>query len=167
MSGSSAKVDLGGAPSLGERLLGTWALRTWESIADDGSVLQPMGPDPVGVLVYTADGTMITTMGRRDRPPIGGGDILGGPVQERLAALESFVAYAGTFRLGGADVVHTVTMSLFPNWVGTQQRRHVHISDDGHVLTLDADPFVLRGRLAGQHVVWDRVTDGPAAAVGG
>ena len=111
-------------------LAGTWRLLAWESAADDG-VLHPMGEAPEGILVYTADGTMITTIGRAGRPPIDGGDLLGGPVEQRLDAMATFIAYSGTFRVEGDDVVHEVTMSLFPNWIGTTQRRHVELSDDG------------------------------------
>jgi hypothetical protein len=44
-------------------LLGGWRLRSWVSIADDGSEVLPMGETPDGLLTYTADGTMIGIMG--------------------------------------------------------------------------------------------------------
>jgi hypothetical protein len=141
-------------------LVGTWRLRTWTSEGDDG-VIHPMGPAPEGILVYTADGTMITTIGRAGRPPIDGGDLLAGPVEQRLEAMTSFVAYSGTFHVERGDVVHDVSMSLFPNWIGTTQRRHVALSADGRTLELSADPFVLRGRLSTQRLTWGRVVVEP------
>lgn len=140
-----------------EDLVGTWRLRTWESVGDDGSVEHPMGEAPEGVLVYTADGTMITTIGRAGRTPIAGGDMVSGPVDERLAAMGSFVAYSGAFTVDGEDVVHTVAMSLFPNWVGTSQRRHVALSPDASILTLSGDPFLVGGRRGAQRLAWERV----------
>jgi hypothetical protein len=137
-------------------LIGTWRLRSWTATADDG-VEHPMGDPPEGVLVYTADGTMITTIGRADRPPIDGGDMLAGPDAQRLEAFTSFIAYSGTFRVDGDDVVHTVEMSLFPNWIGTEQRRHVSLGGGGRELELSAGPFVLRGRLSVQRLRWERV----------
>lgn len=139
-------------------LVGTWRLLTWISEGEDG-VVHPMGEIPEGVLVYTADGTMITTFGRTGRPPIDGGDMLAGPVDQRLDAMTTFIAYSGTFRVEGGDVVHDVTVSLFPNWVGTTQRRHVALSADGRELTLSSDPFLLRGRLSTQRLTWERVGD--------
>lgn len=124
-------------------------------------MLHPMGEAPEGVLVYTKDGTMITTIGLPGRLPIDGGDPLAGPVEQRLEAMTTFIAYAGTFHVAGGDVVHEVTMSLFPNWVGTTQRRHVSLSPDGRTLVLSADPFVLRGRLSTQRLTWERM-DRPA-----
>ena len=146
MSGGLAAADL----------VGTWRLRTWTSEGEDG-VQNPMGERPEGVLVYTADGTMIAAMGRADRPPIDGTDMHGGPVDQQLEAWSTFIAYYGTFRVDGGDVVHDVTMSLYPNWVGTSQRRHVTLSDDGDRLILSADPFVVRGRLGTQVLGWVRV----------
>lgn len=141
-------------------LVGTWRLRTWTSEGDDGA-LHPMGEAPEGIVVYGADGTMITTIGRAGRAPIDGGDLLGGPVEQRLEAMTTFIAYAGTFRVEGRDVLHVVEMSLFPNWIGTTQRRHVALDPDGRTLELTADPFVLRGRLSTQRLTWDRVVAEP------
>jgi hypothetical protein len=138
-------------------LLGAWRLETWEAIGEDGSVEHPMGIDPEGVVVYTPDGTMMTTIGRSDRAPIGGGDVVGGPADERLAAFSSFIAYTSRFEVDGSDVLHHVEMSLFPNWVGTTQRRHVTLSADGQELVLEADPFLLRGRVARQRLTWRRI----------
>ena len=50
-------------------LTGDWRLSDWSSVADDGSSVQPMGPAPSGILVYSADGTMITTIAPSVRPP--------------------------------------------------------------------------------------------------
>jgi hypothetical protein len=136
-------------------LVGTWRLRSWTATADDG-VEHPMGDPPEGILVYTPDGTMITTIGRAGREPIDGGDMLAGPDAQRLEAFTSFIAYSGTFRVDGDDVVHTVEMSLFPNWIGTEQRRHVSLSTGGRELELSAGPFVLRGRLSVQRLRWER-----------
>ena len=54
-------------------------------------------------------------------------------------------------------MLHAVEMSLFPNWVGTEQRRHVTLSADGCELVLEADPFLLRGRVARRPVTWRRI----------
>ena len=137
-------------------LVGTWRLLAWNSEGEDG-LIQPMGASPEGVVVYTADGTMITTIGRAGRPTIDSADMQGGPPDQRLEAMATFLAYSGSFHVDGGDVVHQVAMSLFPNWVGTTQRRHVTLSADGNELTLSADPFVVRGRLATHVLAWRRV----------
>jgi hypothetical protein len=144
------------APLSAADLVGTWRLMSWTSTGDDG-VQHPMGDPPEGVLVYTPGGTMITTIGRAGRSPIDGGDMLAGPDAQRLDAFTSFIAYSGTFAIAGGDVVHDVTMSLFPNWIGTRQVRHVTLEDGGRTLELSTDPFILRGRLSVQRLRWERV----------
>lgn len=136
-------------------LVGTWRLLTWTSVGDDG-VMEPMGERPQGIVVYTGDGTMITTIGRAGRPPIDSADMQGGPADQRLDAMATFIAYSGSFHLDGGDVVHEVTMSLYPNWVGTSQRRHVTLSTDGNELTLSADPVLLYGRWGTNVLTWER-----------
>lgn len=145
-------------PSLSRRdLIGAWRLQRWDTAFDDGSVGFVMGAQPLGVIVYTVDGTVITTICAADRPAIDSDDPLGGPVDQRLAALDTFIAYSGTFRIDGTDVVHDVAISLFPNWVGGSQRRHVSFSDDGRTLTLSTDPLLARGRRGVQRLVWERI----------
>lgn len=140
------------------QLLGAWRLLAWEAIGEDGTIDHPMGDDPQGVVVYTPDGTMMTTLGRAGRTPITGGDMLAGPDQERVAAFGSFIAYQSRFRMDGGDVIHQVEMSLFPNWVGTAQRRHVEVSPDGRSLVLSSDPILVRGRMSRQRLAWERIT---------
>lgn len=142
--------------ALPDGLVGTWALRSWEAIGEDGDVELPFGEAPRGLLVYTSGGVMITTIARAERPPLSRGDLLTGPDDERLAAMGSFLAYCGTYRVEGGDVVHSVEVSLFPNWSGGEQRRHATLSPDGAVLELVSDPIPVRGRLARHRLAWDR-----------
>lgn len=76
-------------------LVGTWRLLSWHALGEDGSTREPFGAEPLGYVVYTADGRMITTISRGDRTPIGG-DLLSGPEAGRLDAFASFIAYSGT-----------------------------------------------------------------------
>jgi hypothetical protein len=138
-------------------LVGSWRLASWVAVGEDGSSEQPMGPDPDGLLIYSAEGLMITTIGRAGRPRVAGDDPVSGPADERLAAAETFIAYSGTFVVDGGEVAHSVDMSLFPNWVGTQQRRHVTLSADGDTLTLSTDRMMMRGRRAIQRLTWRRI----------
>jgi hypothetical protein len=139
------------------RLVGDWRLRSWVAESDDGTIERPMGEEPMGILVYSPDGTMITTIGPADRPRLSSSDPLrGGPDAERLLAAETFIAYSGHYAVQGTDVVHTVEMSLYPNWVGSRQVRHVQLSTDGQTLVLSTDPFTLAGRRSVQRLTWSR-----------
>ena len=147
-------------------LVGTWRLRRWEAVGEDGSRTHPLGERVEGILVYTAAGTMITVIGPADRPRLSSPDPLrGGPVEERLGAAETFIAYAGSYRVEGEDVVHTVVMSLYPNWVGTRQVRHLALPDQ-RTLVLMTDPFLVDGRRAVQRLTWTRDEPPGGARVG-
>jgi lipocalin-like protein len=57
--------------------------------------------------------------------------------------MEGFVAYAGRYRFHGDRVIHHVELSLFPNWVGSDQQRWLQLAGDR--LTLSASPLLLAG----------------------
>jgi hypothetical protein len=137
-------------------LIGTWLLRRWQLTLDDGTAEEPFGQVPQGLVVYTLDGRMITTIGQRDRPAVAN-DLSTADDAARLAAIRTFIAYSGPFAIEGDDVVHTVEMSLDPAWIGTRQRRHVELSDEGRTLTLSTDPLLVVGRRGRHRLTWERV----------
>ena len=120
-------------------LEGTWHLVSWE-IETEGRRTHPFGADATGLIHYTADGGMAACIARADRPHWSTGNPRKAPDAERLAAFESFFHYAGTWRMaeqGGQPVViHAVTHSLNPDFVGTEQVRNVDLQ--GTALTLSA-----------------------------
>jgi Lipocalin-like domain len=136
-------------------LIGTWLLRRWVLTLEDGLEEMPFGVEPQGVVVYTTDGRMITTIGSRERPAAGK-DLSSVDDAARLAAIRTFIAYSGTFTIDGDDVVHHVEMGLDPAWIGTQQRRHVELSDDGRTLILSTDPLLVVGRRGRHRLTWER-----------
>ena len=143
-------------------LAGTWLLRHWDLLLEDGQKVEPFGPHPQGIVVYTAEGRMLTTIGARDREACEA-DLISGTDAARRSAVATFVAYAGTFRIEGRDVVHVVEMSLEPRWVGTEQRRHVQLSADGLELTLSTDALLVAGRLGRHQLIWERAPSGEEA----
>jgi hypothetical protein len=145
----------------GNPLLGTWHLVRWEiSYGDGRAPTFPFGAQARGLITYTHDGTMQACIARPDRPRLSSDSVRSAPAPERLAAFESYFQYAGPYALrgeaGARQVVHTVTHSLNPNFVGTQQVRDMHFSDGGQ-LTLSASDLVPGTTVARHHrLVWDR-----------
>jgi Lipocalin-like domain len=138
-----------------DALVGAWRLVSWENRAADGQVTYPMGTDALGALLYTADGRFSVTISRRDRAEFAAGDLLSGTTEEKTRAVEGFVAYAGRYTFHGDRVIHHVELSLFPNWVGSDQERWVELAEDR--LTLSASPLLLAGRQQIPRLVWERV----------
>lgn len=138
-------------------LVGSWRLRHWVAIADDGSETLPMGDGPEGVLVYSNDGTMVVLMARADRSRIASDDVTGGTEAERAEAFASFISYGGRFEVAGDLVSHHVEMSQFPNWVGTVQRRRWQLDDDNRRLAITSPPVTLGGATRIQRLTWERL----------
>jgi lipocalin-like protein len=138
-----------------DALVGAWRLVSWENRAADGQITYPMGADALGYLLYTADGRFSVTISRRGRAGFAAGDLLSGTTEEQARAVEGFVAYAGRYSFHGDRVIHHVELSLFPNWIGTDQERWVELAEDR--LTLSASPLLLAGRQQIPRLVWERV----------
>jgi hypothetical protein len=136
-------------------LVGAWRLLSWENRAADGQITYPMGADALGYLLYTADGRFSVTISRRGRAGFAAGDLLSGTTEEQARAVEGFVAYAGRYSFHGDRVIHHVELSLFPNWVGTDQERWVELAGDR--LILSASPLLLAGKQQVPRLVWERV----------
>ena len=138
-----------------DALVGAWRLVSWENRAADGQITYPMGADGLGYLLYSADGHFSVTISRRGRPGFAAGDLLGGSIEEKARAMEGLVAYAGRYRFLGDRVIHHVELSLFPNWVGSDQERWVELAEDR--LILSASPLLLAGKQQVPRLVWERV----------
>ena len=142
-------------------LLGTWHLRRWEIAYSDGRApTLPFGPDALGLIQYTADGWMSACIARAGRPPLSAESMRKLPSAEAVAAFESYFQYAGCYTLrvleGRPQVVHQVTMSLNPNFVGSEQVRDMHFDADGR-LTLSASDTVPGSDVARHHrLTWER-----------
>lgn len=145
-------------------LLGTWHLVRWDINYSDGRPPSlPYGEDADGMILYSADGHMSACIARAGRSKLSSDSVRSAPVPERLAAFESYFQYAGPYEIRGAPdrqvVVHTVTQSLNPNFVGTSQVRNMEFSEDGRQLTLSASDSVPGTNVARHHrLVWRRGT---------
>jgi hypothetical protein len=64
------------------------------------------------------------------------------------------VSYCGKYEYLGDRVIHKIEAAFFPNRVGTEQTRFVHL--EGDTLTLTTPPMVLAGVLRTGRIVWRR-----------
>ncbi len=136
-------------------LLGAWRLRSW-TLSDGRGTTEPFGPDATGQIMYTPDGRMSAIVAAAGRPDLPGGRPRDASDAELAAAFLTFFTYSGTWHVEGDEVVHDVELALNPNTVGTDQRRHVTFSDEGHVLELSAEEQTARGARV-HRLTWERV----------
>ncbi len=135
-------------------VVGTWRLKLWETRTAAGELHYPLGRDAVGYLAYTSDGYVFVAMMRPDRPRFETSDLLGGTPEERALAAATLVTCCGRYEVRDGRVIHHIELSLFPNWVGTQQERFFDVQEDR--LTITTAPLQIGGTTTNQ-LVWERV----------
>ena len=135
-----------------QRLVGAWRLvsvETW----DEGGELVRRG-ERTGYLIYSPGGYMSVSFMKEGRPRFESGDIRGGTAEEKIAAINGYVSYAGGYMVKAGAVVHRIEVSLFPNWVGDSQERAYRL--EGCRLTLSTPLMLVGGRRLSTHLVWER-----------
>lgn len=138
-------------------LVGTWQLESWSvGYSDREEYTSPFGEDPKGLLMYTEDDWMSASIGRSDRQTLPDDISFRKIPEEKLArAYLSYFHYAGRYRVVEGDVIHYVTQSLNPNFVGSEQLRHAEL--DGHTLVLSGRDTA-DGVVRLHSLVWHRLS---------
>lgn len=126
-----------------EDFTGTWKLAACYERDEDGRALGwPMGKDPKGLLIYTADGHMSANLMRTSGVAEAPGD-------------SDAVGYAGTWRISGNQVIHIVDVTTpVSGWAGSEQIRDVADLRPGH-LTLEGT-VIIEGKRRTAVVEWTR-----------
>jgi hypothetical protein len=139
-------------PSANTRFVGTWKLVSFESRSPSGELTYPRGREPIGRLTYDSNGRMTVQIMQRDRAKFGDENSRRATAAEAEIAFRGYTAYFGTYMVNEAagHVIHKVEACLFPNWVGTDQKRFFRF--EGNRLTLEADLPAGRSKL-----IWERV----------
>ncbi|GER86939.1 hypothetical protein KDW_11010 [Dictyobacter vulcani] len=141
-------------------LTGTWKLAAVEIRFSDGDIIYPWGLQARGHLVYAADGYMSAVISASERVHFTTDDILTGTIEEQARAARSYISYGGPYEIHGNEVIHHVEVSLFPNWVGQQQRRFIE-AVDGEQLILRSAPLLASGREGIGYLIWKRHVQTP------
>ena len=137
-----------------QRFVGTWKLVSLETRGENGKVTYPFGKDALGYIMYSADGYVSVTIFPKNRRRFNTQDILGGTIEEKVAAAESYISYFGRYEVMQDSVIHHVEASFFPNWVGVDQERFYRF--DGNRLTLSTAPMLVNGKRQTVHLIWDK-----------
>ncbi|MDX3763910.1 lipocalin-like domain-containing protein [Streptomyces sp. AK02-04a] len=155
----------GGAVTNLSRLVGVWSLVSFSIIDETGrALLHPMGQDPQGMLVYTADGHMSAHLFDPNRYSPSADTAPSAETADRVDVEavtrdNAYVGYGGTFECRGDVVVHHVRVASVPQWIATQQVRRFELH--GTVLTLCSPTMRTGGHEQTPCLVWRRLS-GPA-----
>ncbi|MEM1171408.1 MAG: lipocalin-like domain-containing protein [Cyanobacteria bacterium P01_H01_bin.35] len=136
-----------------DKFVGTWKLLEFKTI-DSGKTIYSMGENPEGYIIYTPDGHVSVCFMMRDRPKLGlsmlemqelknikFGNLIKKFFKYLKATLSYFkasrnyVSYAGTYEIQDNQVVHHLTVSLIPDWVGIDLVRTFEFLEDRLILS--------------------------------
>ena len=134
--------------------VGTWRLLSYEVRRADGEIVYPWGQDPIGLLIYSEDGYMSVAMMSANRTRFVTNDVKRSTIEEKAAAVNTYISYSGRYDIQGDTVIHHVEVCLFPNWVGNDQKRTYKFDDNR--LTLST-PLPGGNIQRSAHLVWERV----------
>lgn len=114
-------------------LIGSWKMQSWtRQSVKTGEITDALGPEPIGYIAYHADGRMMASVFRRDRP---NSDRNGWTESEKAQLFDDMLAYVASYSLEEDRVVHHVDGSWNPNWHGDLSRPFV----------LEGDRLVISG----------------------
>ena len=135
-----------------EGVVGAWSLVSFDTDEGKGASKPRFGLNPVGYLLYTADGHMAAVLAGTHRPELQSPSGASPSEAARTEALTNFLAYAGRYEIRGDRVFHHVEVSVFTNLMGTTLERRYAI--EGDTLTIRTLPPEIWG---GSNVlVWKR-----------
>ena len=123
--------------TLKEQLVGSWLMVTNINTLPDGTKVDTYGPNAKGIAIFESNGRFTLVTIRSDLPRFASNNRGTGTADENRAVVQGSLAYFGTYSVNETDKSYTVQIegSIFPNWVGTAQKRMIAISGDEFTIT--------------------------------
>lgn len=139
-----------------QAFLGSWRLETFERKMATGDITYPYGKHPVGQLSYDAQGRMSALIMGPDRTRFKADTPSPGTPEEKAAAFDSFIAYAGTYRVDETShtIFHKVEIASYPNMEGSEQRRTYSFADGKLTLAFNGSGNASGPRGSISRLVW-------------
>ena len=121
------------SPSIvGRFIVGTWALTGAERLLPDGTRVSDYGPNPHGLVIFTADGYYSVQIYRAERKKFLSGDKLKGTPEEYKDASLSMSVHFGRYTIDEAKgtITFHIDRAGFPDWDDTTQVRAYELKGD-------------------------------------
>jgi hypothetical protein len=136
-----------------EQLVGTWQLVSSLNIAADGKKIDAFGPNPVGMVIFTAGGHFMLMNSRRDLPRFASNNRMQGTSEENKAVVQGSTVLFGTYSLHDSVITMKIDGATYPNFDGAQQIRNI-IAFDGTEMK-----WTVQGTALGGHNenTWNRL----------
>jgi hypothetical protein len=152
------RSDPSASLSVKERFFGTWKLVSWKIKDANGELIDsPLGPDPLGWIMYQPEGHMCVALMRPDRPKFASDNLTEATPEEVETAFEGYISYCGSYEVNERErfVIHSLQLSSFPNLVGTEQKRFFEFAGDQ--LILETPPITVLGEAQVHRLIWQHL----------
>jgi hypothetical protein len=149
------------------QLVGVWTLVSYTDEQPDGEDIYPLGPQPRGFLIYTADGFVSAQLMKSGRSAFHSSDWHRGTPEEYRESGSGYIAYCGNYEVDEekAKVIHTPSVALMPNLINRLQCRSI-VELHGDRLTLWAAGVPLpNGHFVTSRLEWKRANPTTTASV--
>ncbi|MGA8534125.1 MAG: lipocalin-like domain-containing protein [Candidatus Tumulicola sp.] len=133
-------------------VVGAWKLESFVIDSSADAEKPRFGLNPVGYLIYTANGKMSATLMAAHRAVLDAPNGAKSTREQVIDSLQNFLSYAGSYEVRGNHVFHHVEVSVFTNLVGTTLEREFSLSGD--TLTIRTLPPEIWG--TSNRLVWKR-----------
>jgi hypothetical protein len=104
-------------------LVGVWKLQSFSLQVLGEQPKEVFGPNPIGYLIFTVEGRMMTIVTRADRKPAS-------TIEERAALLQSMVSYSGRYKVEHNRIVTKPDVAWNEIYSGTEQIRYYTLNGD-------------------------------------
>jgi hypothetical protein len=139
-------------------ITGTWRMIGRDTDPDGrAEMLARYSEHSDGLVIFSPDGWMSAIVCHGERDPLPGDPAWQSeaPAEARIAAFDSYVSYAGRWRIEDGKLKTTVHYALNPNWVGGDQVRDIELRDDG-TLRLTVTRTWPNGKTVAVRIDWRR-----------
>ncbi|RAJ77588.1 lipocalin-like protein [Chitinophaga dinghuensis] len=136
-----------------QQFWGTWSLVSVENISADGSKTTPYGEDPVGMLLFTKEGSYAIQILKANRSKVLANDKDKATAEENAALVRGNNAHFGTYTVDENNqvIVFSIQHAFYPNWEGTTQVRTYSLKNNVLTYTVTTPT---NGGAAVAKVVW-------------
>lgn len=146
--------------SIGEHLIGVWNLISFTNIQKDGREVQPFGPTPAGLLIYTRDGFVAAQLmdpGRRSAHHEAWDNWTPEEYQEFG---RGYIGYCGRYEVDEmrGTVTHLISIAFLPHLTGQRLLRQVELFENRPALA--ASYIGYGAEPATSNLEWSRINGG-------
>ena len=138
------------------RFIGVWTLESFTERSDGTEESTPLGEEPQGLLIYTADGFVSAQLMRAKREPLKTDPWEAEDTGNSADLTEDYIAYCGRYEIDeeSSEVIHLPLVALRPNLIHQEQRRSFTFEEEK--LTLVTTRRRPNGSAVASTLLWRR-----------